>query len=349
MTAFRDYYEVLGVTRNADMATVKKAYRNLVKKYHPDAKASQMETAAEFMDMENRFQEVKEAYGVLGDETKRKLYDLSGGMYQGGKRHSHSPQREGGGRENGHFSKKPSDNDFPKASFDKSFHKNSSKNSFQKASFENIDQENMEGTCYNSLGEEGLRKSGLRVMGKDLTDRLEISFEEAAFGCDKIVYYRYPDGFVEPLKVHIPAGIDSGKKICLEGKGLPGLNGGDPGNLILEIRAGVKNGFVRKDMDVYTTAYIPFPTAVLGGEIAVETLYGEIRCRIPEGIQAGTRLRLRGKGIVSMQNATVTGNHYVTIQIQVPRNLSMEAKEKLRAYGNAVNGCGKWVRGEGCA
>ena len=102
-------------------------------------------------------------------------------------------------------------------------------------------------------------------------------------------------------------------------------------------------------MDVYTTVYIPFPTAVLGGEIAVETLYGEVRCRIPEGIQAGTRLRLRGKGVVSMQNAAVTGDHYVTVQIQVPQNLSMEAKEKLRAYWDAAKECRGRARREGCA
>lgn len=330
MTADRDYYEILGITRNADMAAVKKAYRNLAKKYHPDTNAARMETAAEFMEMEHRFQDVKEAYGILGDETKRRLYDLSGaGTFQGGKRQPHFQERER--KKEGHSGKK------------------NAEGRFQKASFENINREDMEGTCYNSLGEEGLRKSGLRVMGKDITDRLEVSFEEAALGCDKTVYYRYPDGSVEVLKVHIPAGIDSGRKICLEGKGLPGLNGGDPGNLILEIKAGEKKGFTRKDLDVYTTAYIPFPTAALGGEITVETLYGKVRCQIPEGFQAGSRLRLREKGIVSMQNAAVKGDHYVTIQIQVPRNLSPEAKEKLRAYGDAAAAFGEWTHREGCA
>lgn len=140
------------------------------------------------------------------------------------------------------------------------------------------------------------------------------------------------------VKVHIPAGIDSGKSIRLRGKGSPGINGGEPGDLMLQVKVGEKPGFERKGMDVYTTVNIPFTTAVFGGEAVVQTLYGRVVCKIAEGTQSGTKIRLRGKGIVSMSNSNVHGDQYVSVQIQVPRDLNDEAKRKLKEFERA---CGK--------
>ena len=166
--------------------------------------------------------------------------------------------------------------------------------------------------------------------------KVEVSFEEAALGADKVIRFRAPDGSEQSLQVHIPAGIDSGQKIRLKGKGMPGQNGGGAGSLLLEVTVQSKPGFERKGMDIYTTVEIPFETAVLGGETIVPTLSGRVSCKIKEGTQSGTKIRLKGKGIVSMKNPSQKGDEYAVIRIRVPRNLSADAKQKLQEYAKAV-------------
>ena len=143
--------------------------------------------------------------------------------------------------------------------------------------------------------------------------------------------------------MHIPAGIDTGKSIRLRGKGMPGTGGGKPGDLLLKVTVGSRPGYERKGQDVYTTINIPFSMAVLGGETLVPTLYGNVMCKIQSGTQSGTRIRLKGKGIVSMKNPNERGDQYVTVQIQVPKNLSEEAKKKLREFEKACGGSAKGV------
>ena len=140
------------------------------------------------------------------------------------------------------------------------------------------------------------------------------------------------------MKVKIPAGIDTGKSIRLRGKGNPGINGGKAGDLLLKVTVQPKAGYERKGMDVYTTVSIPYTTAVFGGEARVHTLYGDVMCKIKEGTQSGSKIRLRGKGIVSMKDANVHGDQYVTVQIQVPRHLNAEARQKLMEYKKAAAG-----------
>ena len=118
-------------------------------------------------------------------------------------------------------------------------------------------------------------------------------------------------------------------------KCLPGTGGGEPGDLLLKVTVGTRPGYERKGSDVYTTISIPYTTAVFGGEATVPTLYGNVICKIREGMQSGSKIRLRGKGIVSMKNPSVRGDQYVTIQIQVPQNLNYSAKEKLHEYAKA--------------
>lgn len=298
MTVKRDYYEVLGVNRNADAAAIKKAYRRLAKKYHPDMNAGNP-------DADIKFKEVTEAYNVLSDEEKRKLYD------QFGHAAFESGEDTSGFRGN------------PNANYQE-FH-------FEGGNMDDI-FENLFG---HGFGGQDFDWRNVRSKGRDVTARVEVSFEEAAFGCDKVIRFQNPNYSTQSLQVHIPAGIDTGKKIRLKGKGMPGGNGGESGDLLLEVTVGKKAGYERRGMDVYTTASIPFTTAVLGGDIIVPTLYGNVSCRIEEGTQSGTKIRLRGKGIVSMQNPSVRGDQYVTIQIQVPRHLSSKAKQKLREFAAA--------------
>ena len=161
-----------------------------------------------------------------------------------------------------------------------------------------------------------------------------------AFGCEKLIHLTSQDGTGKriSLQVHVPAGIDDGQSIRLKGKGMPGVGGGEAGDLFLKVHVGAKPGFERKGMDVYTSAEIPFTTAVLGGEAVVQTLTGRVVCKINPGTQSGTKIRLRGKGIVSMKDPSVHGDQYVTVQIEVPRYLSPAAKQKLKEYEAVCSG-----------
>lgn len=311
LEAKRDYYEVLGVLRDADDAAIKKAYRKLAKKYHPDTNAGNAQA-------EQKFKEVTEAYNVLSDKEKRKLYDQFGhaafdgsaGAGQGGNR---------GGYQEYHFNGNDADMD---DMFDDIF-----------------------GGMFHGFGGRSFR-GRYPEKGADLHAEVSITFEEAAFGCEKIIRLSGRNKAAQSLQVRIPAGIESGKSIRLRGKGEPGTGGGEAGDLFLKVQVQEKPGFERKGMDVYTTVSIPFSTAVLGGEICVPTLYGNVMCRIREGTQSGTKLRLKGKGIVSMNQPGVYGDQYARIEIQVPRNLSSQAKQKLREFEQS---CGHGHSGSGAA
>ena len=177
--------------------------------------------------------------------------------------------------------------------------------------------------------------SSYRQKGSDISAEVTVGFDEAAFGCDKVIRLQNPSdpkNGVQSLQVHIPAGIDTGKSIRLKGKGAAGVNGGDPGDLLLKVTVAGKPGYERKGPDVYTTVRIPYTTAVFGGEAVVNTLYGNVICKIREGTQSGSKIRLRGKGIVSMKNPSVYGDQYVTVQIEVPTNLTPAAKQKLKEF-----------------
>lgn len=313
----RDYYEVLGVARNADDAAIKKAYRKLAKKYHPDMNKDNPSA-------EEKFKEVTEAYNILSDKEKRKLYDQFG----------HAAFDEGGGnaRAGGyqefHYSGDNLDDifdgifgGFKGKGFGSGFHSKG----FRTQDFE--DDGGFFGRGSRSRSQEG----------EDVLAKVDVTFEEAALGADKVIHFRSPDGKEESLQVHIPAGIDSGQKIRLKGKGMPGRNGGGAGNMLLEVNVLKKPGFERKGMDIYTTVEIPFATAVLGGEAIVPTLNGRVSCKIKEGTQSGTKIRLKGKGIVSMKNASEKGDEYAVIQIQVPKHLSPDARQKLTEFVKAAS------------
>lgn len=323
----RDYYEVLGISRDADPAAIKKAYRKLAKKYHPDTNSSDASA-------EQKFKEVSEAYAVLSDPEKKKLYDQYGhaAFDQNG-----APTGEPGGYQGFHDFR-----DFGGAQ--------GKGGSYQEFHFHgNMDDMfgGMFGDFFQNQHTSGAGASGRHSFyrdfggstygrkGEDLHADVTVSFEEAAFGCEKTISLQHPDGTQSSLRVKIPAGIDTGKTIRLRGKGMPG-NGQDPGDLLLQVTVREKKGYERKGQDVYTTIQIPYATAVLGGETKVSTLYGDVICKIKEGTRSGSKIRLKGKGIVSMKNANAHGDHYATVQIEVPQHLSAEARARLRDYQRAA-------------
>lgn len=332
MAAKRDYYEVLGVNRNADKSELKKAYRKLAKKYHPDMNPGDAHA-------EQMFKEATEAYEVLSDPEKRKMYDQFGHAAFDGSASGFQQGNPGGGTTYREFHFNNDDgsmDDIFGDIFGGMFH------GFDQGGFRS--SQGFTGSSgfgggfgssrgFNSRGFGG-GFSG-RQKGSDLTSEIDVTFDEAVNGCEKVFRFNSGNGKTQSLQVHIPAGIEDGKTIRLRGKGMPGSGGGEPGDLLLEVHVGSRPGFERKGMDVYTTANIPFTTAVLGGEAMVQTLNGRVLCKIAPGTQSGTKIRLRGKGIVSMKNPSVHGDLYVTVQIQVPRNLNPGAKQKLREFERA--------------
>lgn len=333
MRTKRDYYEVLGVNRNADASAIKKAYRKLVKQYHPDSNSGNAQA-------EEKFKEITEAYEILSDEKKRKLYDQFG----------HAAFEEGGAQSQGYGS---TGNPFGGSPFGNgdfftgaggpfggggTYRRTYSgpQGQYQEVHFdsgENMDDilRDLFGGAFRETGSAGFHENGA-----DLHGEVEISFEEAAFGGKKVVRLQDAAGGVQSLEVKIPAGIESGKTIRLSGKGMPGTGKGHPGDLLLKVTVREKPGFRREGADLYTTARIPFTTAIFGGEAKIQTLYGDVLCKIKEGTQPGSKIRLKGKGLPSMKNPSVRGDQYATIEIQVPESLSPEARQKLKEFEQAL-------------
>lgn len=327
-TTKRDYYEVLGVSKTADAAAIKKAYRKLAKKYHPDTNAGDPVA-------EEKLKEVNEAYDVLGDEKKKKLYDTYGfaafqeGFNEEAARQYQEQFKNGGG--------------FGADGFggfgNGTFHYSTGGSGFGTGDFGGFGGD--EDIFDNLFGQyfKGQKGSGrgsranYRSKGQDVESGITISFDEAMHGCDKTFTLRDPaTGKSESVQVHIPAGIDTGKSIRLKGKGGEGYSGGESGDLYLKVTVQEKPGWERRGQDLYTTVNIPYTTAALGGEIRVPTLYGDVMCKVKEGTQSGSKIRLKGKGVVSMKDKNAHGDQYVVIQIQVPKNLTPAAKEKLQEY-----------------
>ncbi len=348
MAAKQDYYELLGVAKNADATAIKKAYRKLAKKYHPDTNAG--DPAAE-----QKFKDVTEAYSILSDPEKRKLYDqfghaaFDGSMPEGG---AYGYGGTGGGQNGGyqefHFNGQDMGDIFGDI-FGDMFHGKSGGDtrsySFHSDGNGGFHQYYSDGSGFGGFGQDshfggfdqggGFHGGQFRQKGSDIHADVTVGFDDAAFGCEKMIHLRDENGQVQSLKVNIPAGIDTGKTVRLKGKGNPGINGGEAGDLLLKVTVGDRAGFERKGMDVYTNITIPFTTAVLGGEAVVPTLTGNVVCKIRPGTQSGSKIRLRGKGIVSMKDRSVHGDEYAVVQIQVPKNLNETAKEKLREFAKA--------------
>lgn len=304
--AKRDYYDVLGVNKSADNQEIKRAYRKLAKKYHPDTNPGDAET-------ERLFKEVTEAYNVLSDEEKKRLYDRFGHAAFDGSMGSNPEDFHSSA--GGHFWKE-NRSDGSHAEY------------YYSGNMDDIFGDMFEGFFGGRRSRPFGGGMDFDDVGKaDLNSDITISFREAALGCEKVI--SFGDKSIGSIAVKIPAGIAEGQSIRLKGKGRKSRSG-KAGDLFIKVFIQKDAKFRRDGRDVYITANIPFTTASLGGEANFDTLYGPVRCKVPAGSQSGTKLRLKNKGIVSMKNKNDYGDEYVTLQITVPKNLTEREKALLR-------------------
>ena len=357
----RDYYEVLGVSRGASEDEIKKAYKKMARKYHPDLNPGD-KTA------EETFKEVNEAYEVLSDADKKARYDQYG--------HAGVDPNFGAGGFGGGFD----------------------------GSFDFGDLGDIFGSFFGG-GFGGGRRTNPNApqRGESIRMSIAISFEEAAFGCEKAVTVeRYetcdtchgngcapgtspevcPDchgtgtvqvrrqtpmgvfatsspcpkcggkgriihqpckdcrgsGMVrkkKTIQASIPAGIDNGQTISIRGQGNAGKNGGPAGDLLITITVRPHELFRREGTSVLCEAPITFTQAVLGAELEIPTIDGKVKYTLPEGTQSGTTFRLKGKGIPSI-NGRGRGDQYVTVYIETPKNLNKEQKEALKKFAETM-------------
>lgn len=304
-----DYYQILGVQKTADPEEIKKAYRKLALKYHPDRNPNNP-TA------EGKFKQISEAYAVLSDPEKRKQYD-SFGSDQFSQRFS----REDIFR----------DFDINQILRDLGFGGGPSAGRRGNYSFRSNDP-------FADLFGQG-RQDYHRApqKGSDLQYNLNISLEESVFGADKKLALQR-DREMEEVNVKIPAGISTGKKLRLSGKGNPGMQGGPPGDLYLNINVLSHPIFARDGNDIHIEKSIPFTQAVLGTSIDVPTLDGTIkRIKVPAGAQNGTKIRMKGYGAQALRGTgAAKGDQYVKISVEVPRKITdkqLQLIQKLSEEG----------------
>ncbi|MDO4170264.1 MAG: molecular chaperone DnaJ [Lachnospiraceae bacterium] len=360
----RDYYEVLGVSKSATDAEIKRAYRKVAKKYHPDMNPGDKEAEA-------KFKEATEAYEVLSDSQKRSQYDQFG--------HAAFDQNGGFGGGAGGF-----------GGFD-----------FNGGDMGDIFGD-LFGGMFGG-GSSRARRNG-PTQGAHVRAGIRITFEEAVFGCTKeleitlkdecttchgtgakpgtspetcpkcngrgqIVYTQQSmfgtvqnvqtcpecngSGKVirqkctkcggtgyeskrKKIQVTVPAGIDNGQSIRIRGKGEPGKNGGPRGDLLVTVNVSRHPKFQRREYDLFSTEPITFAQAALGATITIQTVDGPYEHTIKPGTQTDTKVRLRSKGVPSIRNKNVRGDHYVTLVVQVPESMNEKQKQALRAYQEAM-------------
>jgi curved DNA-binding protein len=302
---YKDYYEILGVSRDASDKEIRQAYRRLARKYHPDKNPD--DAAAE-----ERFKAINEANEVLTDPEKRHKYDLLGASWQQWQGIGHNPQdfdfaqwfsgapRPGGrtrtGGMKGFSGGQPGEySDF-----------------FQSIFGETQAQPRMR-----------WRQAQARTRrGRDYHQVVSISLEEAYRGTSRVLEVNGAR-----LEAKIPPGSKTGLRIRLAGKGGPGLGSAPAGDLLLDIQVGRHAVFTRKEDDLYCQVPVDLYTAVLGGEVRVSTLKDAVRLKIPAGTQPGSSFRLRGQGMPVLQELGRHGDLYVQIQVDLPRALSEREKE----------------------
>jgi len=328
---YKDYYKIMGVDKKATAKEIKQAYRRLARKYHPDVNPGNKEA-------EERFKEINEAYEVLGDPEKRKKYDELGANWK----YYEQWQRAGGQASGQPF-------DWSQFGFAPGAGRNA------RYEYRTVTEEDLKnlfaesgpfsGFYYTFFGAPGseakrqYRTTSRPRRGRDVEQPIDVSLEEAFHGTTRLLQMTDASGRGRRLEAKIPAGVQDGSRVRLEGQGMPGYSSGQPGDLYLIVHVYPHHLFEQRGDDLHLKLAIPLATAVLGGEIEVPTLNGRVMLRIPPETQNGKTFRLRGKGMPKSPRPHQYGDLYAEVKVILPERLSERERElfkelaKLRPTG----------------
>lgn len=301
-----DYYQVLGVDKKASADEIKKAYRKLAVKWHPDKNPNNKAAA------EEKFKKISEAYAVLSDPKKREQYDTFGSADQFRQQYSQEDIFRG------------FDLDEILRSFGFGGARGGGRTTFRTGTRRGGGYQDFDDPfagIFGGMGGGGKQYANMPQKGQDAEYNLSVSLEESVFGADKKISFQL-ENHIEDINVKIPAGISSGKKLRLPGKGLAGYNGGPNGDLYLNINVIPHPIFARDGNDLYIEKTIKFTQAALGTSIDIPTLDGTTkRLKISPGTQNNTKIRMKGFGVPGLKGAG-KGDQYVKINVEVPRKLT---------------------------
>lgn len=289
-----DYYKILGLEKSASQDDIKKAYKKLARKYHPDLNPNDP-------DAHRKFQEINEANEVLSDPEKRKKYD------QYGENWKHADEFE---------AQKQQYRQYQNGQGSSTFWSSSGDGSEFSDFFEQM---------FGGMGNRGGSRSSHGFRGQDYTTALQISLTDAAHTHKQIITVNGKN-----LRITIPAGIADGQTIKLKGQGGPGVNGGPAGDLYITFNIPEDSRFKRVGDDLYITAPLNLYTAILGGEQIVETMSGKVKLKIKPGTQNNTKVRLKGKGFPVYKQEGKSGDLIVTYSIDIPTDLTDKQRELFR-------------------
>lgn len=293
---YRDYYKILGVNKTTSVEEIKKAYRKLARKYHPDVNPNDKEA-------EEQFKEINEAYEVLTDPDKRAKYDRLGSSWN-------AYQRNGGG-----------------GGFDWGQWASGARGSGDYVDLNDILKNAQTGgsgfsdffeAIFGNMG----RTHQTPRQGQDYNQEIEITLEEAFKGTSRILRIGG-----RRIEIKIPRGAKTGTKVRVRGEGAPGQNGGSKGDLYLEIKVTPHAIFERVGDDLYTELPVDLYTAVLGGEAIVPTFKGKVKLKIPAETQSGRTFRLKGQGMPGLKQPDERGDLYAKVMVKLPENLTDEEIE----------------------
>jgi curved DNA-binding protein len=316
---YKDYYKILGVDKNATEKEIKSAFRKLARQYHPDVNPDDPQAEA-------NFKEINEAYEVLGDPEKRAKYDQLGADWQ-------RWQRAGG---------QPGDYDWSRWTTtpggERVHVRYGTPEDLEDLFGDSSPFSDFFASIFGGLG--GMRRTGGRVgfegfdrprRGQDLEHEVEVNLAEAYHGTTRLLT---KDG--RRIEVKIPPGAKTGTRVRMRGEGGSGVAGGQAGDLYLKVKVARDPHFERKGDSLYVTVPVDLYTAVLGGEVRVPTLNGDVNLKIPAGSQNGQTFRLRGKGMPKLRQPTEHGDLYARLDVRVPTKLTPEQRdlfEQLRRLG----------------
>lgn len=306
---FIDYYKVLGINKNATQDEIRTAFRKLARKHHPDLNPNDKEA-------NKKFQQINEANEVLSDPEKRKKYDQYGKDWQHAEAFEKAQQSAGGSRRRAQGAYQGQGGGFSSEDFSGAF--GGADAGFGGGEFSDF-FESLFGRGSSSSTSAGRGKSKFR--GQDLQAELHLSLADAYQTRQQVLTVNGKN-----IRITIPAGVENGQVIKLKGHGNPGVNKGPDGDLYITFIISDDPNFRREGNNLYSKATVDLYTAVLGGEITVDTLGGKVKLKIKPGTQNGTNMRLKGKGFPVYKKEGQFGDLYVSLDIKLPENLSEKEK-----------------------